>query len=184
MRTQETAIPHTPPLPPPLLTPHLQHMVENLRGELTVFDSHQHQFSLRDSEVLQSIAEALNLSSSQVGWGIPHTILIPRPISIPSPDQSHSPTVLFLYPIFRSVSFSDYSHSDTLRTHFTFLPQYPLLLLTLPSFSLFFLPFLTPPPSPSSSSFLLLLFSLLSFLFLPHFFPLPYLMYPGNKANN
>ena len=63
----------------PLLIPHLQYMVENLQGELTVFDSDQHQFSLRDSEVLQSIVEALNLSSSQVGRGIPQTILIPRP---------------------------------------------------------------------------------------------------------
>ena len=158
-------------------------MVENLRGELTVFDSHQHQFSLRDSEVLQSIAEALNLSSSQVGWGIPHTILIPRPISIPSPDQSHSPTVLFLYYIyilFRSVSFSDYSHSDTLHTHFHLPPSISSPLAHSP----ILLPLLPPFSYPSSFSlFFLISPSLLSFLLLPHFFPLPYLTYPGNKAN-
>jgi len=54
-----------------------KHMMENLRGELTVFDSHQHRFSLRDSEFLQSITQALKLSSSQVG-------------TAPFTDHSHS----------------------------------------------------------------------------------------------
>lgn len=133
--------PHIPSSPHtfshPLLTPHLQHMVENLRGELTVFDSDQHQFSLRDSEVLQSIVEALNLSSSQVGRGIPQTSLIPRP----SPFLVQTNSILIPY--------TQYSHSQT-TTHFH------LPFSTSSSCSLFHPPpslilsFLSPPLFPHS----------------------------------
>lgn len=47
-------------------------MVRNLKGEMTLMDTNQHQFSLRDSQLLQCIAEALKLSSNKVraeGWG-------------------------------------------------------------------------------------------------------------------
>ena len=156
-----TSPPHTPHLltshsphtfSHPLLTPHLQHMVENLRGELTVFDSDQHQFSLRDSEVLQSIVEALNLSSSQVGRGIPQTILIPRPspflvqtnsILIPRPSPFLVQTNSILIP------YTQYSHSQT-TTHFH------LPFSTSSSCSLFHPPpslvlsFLSPPLFPHS----------------------------------
>ena len=41
-------------------------MTANLRGELTVLESSQQQFSLRDSAFLQTIAKALCVSSSEV----------------------------------------------------------------------------------------------------------------------
>ncbi len=41
-------------------------LVRNLSGELTVLDSTQHQFSLRDSVFLETVAKSLSISSSQV----------------------------------------------------------------------------------------------------------------------
>ena len=41
-------------------------LASNLCGELTVLDSTQHQFSLRDSVFLETVANALSVSSSQV----------------------------------------------------------------------------------------------------------------------
>ena len=38
----------------------------NLRGELTQLNSRQQQFSLKYSELLQAVAQALNTSSSKV----------------------------------------------------------------------------------------------------------------------
>ena len=42
-------------------------MAKNLRGELTFFCDDQQQFTLKHSEFLLTIAQALNLSSSKVG---------------------------------------------------------------------------------------------------------------------
>lgn len=39
---------------------------QNLHGELTTLKSSQFQVSLRDSELLRTVAEALNISSSKV----------------------------------------------------------------------------------------------------------------------
>ena len=41
-------------------------MTSNLRGELTVIESSQQEFSLRDSVFLQTIAKALCVSSNEV----------------------------------------------------------------------------------------------------------------------
>ena len=41
-------------------------LIRNMSGELTVLDSTQHQFSLRDSVFLETVAKALSVSSSQV----------------------------------------------------------------------------------------------------------------------
>ncbi|XP_064403928.1 L-asparaginase 1-like [Halichondria panicea] len=40
-------------------------LIRNMSGELTVLDSTQHQFSLRDSVFLETVAKALSVSSSQ-----------------------------------------------------------------------------------------------------------------------
>lgn len=40
---------------------------QNLHGELTTLHSNQLQFSLKDSVLLRTVAEALNVSSSKVG---------------------------------------------------------------------------------------------------------------------
>ena len=41
-------------------------MKQNIRGELTTLDSNQAQYSLKDSELLRAVAEALSISSSKV----------------------------------------------------------------------------------------------------------------------
>lgn len=50
-------------------------MMSNLSGELTVIDSTQHQFSLRDSPFLETIAKALSVSSSQVHY-VSYTVIL------------------------------------------------------------------------------------------------------------
>ncbi len=45
-------------------------LVQNLSGELTVLDSTQQQFSLRDSVFLETVAKALSISSSQVRYHV------------------------------------------------------------------------------------------------------------------
>lgn len=53
---------------------HVRKLVEqNLRGELTKLNSNQLQFSLKDSELLRTVATALNVSSSRVRRSIPLT---------------------------------------------------------------------------------------------------------------
>lgn len=48
---------------------HVRELIQqNLRGELTSLSSHQFHFSLKDSELLRTVAKALNVSSGKVGY--------------------------------------------------------------------------------------------------------------------
>lgn len=54
-----------------LKTEQIREMVQhNLRGELTTLSSHQQQFSLKDSELLKTVAQALNVSSNKVNGSL------------------------------------------------------------------------------------------------------------------
>ena len=41
-------------------------MVQNIRGEMTVLDTFQHNFSLKDSVFIKTIANALHINTSKV----------------------------------------------------------------------------------------------------------------------
>ena len=50
-------------------------MVQNIRGEMTVLDTFQHSFSLKDSIFIKTIANALHISTSKVHHTLFSTIL-------------------------------------------------------------------------------------------------------------